>query len=262
MGPAALKKGSAYVFSITVTNGRTPQPPPPVFVSVISPTQGVGAALVPGISSAAQRMGAAASYSDTRALFILTPVDLAAHVGCRVELRFRVREGRSLYTTTITTVNPAEEAIEAAAAAAASAALASSKAVASKAAAAVAALEEETAIAVAAAAATARQQADAVGTSFPLPPGAVLGEAICRHYPDPSTVVKGPGIGGCTEEDRTLVWTPGRELWGLNSIACFRGGLSESLLVSLPTHLPLLYSSTPPLLLDSSTPLLLGVEEE
>jgi len=84
------------------------------------------------------------------------------------------------------------------------------------------------ATAAAAAAATARKQADVLSTSFPLPRGAVLGEAICRHYPDPSTIVKGPGIGGCTQEDRTLMWTPGRELWGLNSLACFRASTKSA----------------------------------
>jgi hypothetical protein len=99
----------------------------------------VGTNLVPGISSAPQLMGQAASYSDTRALFILTPIQLPAHVGCRLRLPLRVREASDLYTTTITTVNPAEDAIQSAAAAAAAQADATSKAVSSKSAAAAAA---------------------------------------------------------------------------------------------------------------------------
>ena len=108
----AMQRGTPYIFAMHVTNGMAPQLPPKITIEVSS---------VGGFSASAEEMGAAPGYSDARALYIVDPIPVAAHVGCHVELPLRVREGAGLYTVSIEQVYATEEEDMAAAAAAAAA---------------------------------------------------------------------------------------------------------------------------------------------
>lgn len=167
-------------------------------------------------------MDRAAWYSDTRALYILRPIPVQVHVGCPLEMTLRTREASDLYTTVISPVDAAAPARREAAAAAVEAERARKRAGASVAAATAAKVAAGAASAAALAASLERGAADALETSFPLPSGAHLGDASCRHSPPSNSFVASTGIGGCTVVERQIRWTASKLQWGLRLQACFR----------------------------------------
>jgi len=230
-----MAKGQAFVFSMQIQNGLTPQAPPTVSIALVPSSRGEG------FTSAATTMESAAGYSDTRALYLVQPVRLEVHVGCSVLVELQAREGSRRYTTAILPVNEAHgaeaKALAARAHAEAAAAVASASKVAARAAilAAAAALEAESELA------SVRESASS--TPFPLPAGAILSEETCLDYADIGAAsatgshASTDGIGGCIAPSHTLSWTPSREQWGLEAQACFLASTQSAINKALCFHI-------------------------